>query len=334
MEMLDQLAKNWHKTTYYAQGVMRNLLPARYWQGQLIRALARFEQMPAAERERLLQRVNYCNKLTAPFVLPPGLNFDRQLYPGKKSTAYAMDFKWWLSFFAAPASAPTPGQPLGYSYLFGDITHVPETPTFLKSRPIATDASNQSSVLLKLNQIRHYYRVQDTLPFVQKLPQLVWRGKSNHPDRRDVLARYFDSALCNVGDTHYAHKRTAYERPFMSIPEQLRYRYVLSIEGNDVATNLKWIMASQSLCLMRKPRYETWFMEGSLLPGVHYVQLRDDHSDLEDQVEYYNAHPQAAQQIVRNANNYVAQFFDQPRELLLTLLVMQKYFQLSGQLPA
>ncbi len=330
MEMLDQLAKNWHKTTYYAQGALHNLLPARYWQQQLAHAHARVEQLPDAERALLLQRVNYCNKLSSPFTLPAGLNFDHQLYAGKKSTAYAMDFKWWLSFFAAPSAA----EPLRYSYLFGDITHVPDTPSFLKSRPIAADSSNQNSVLLKLNQIRHYYAVKDKTPFAQKLPQLVWRGKSNHRDRVAVLERYFDSPLCNVGDTHYAHKRTRYERPFMSIAEQLRYRYVLSIEGNDVATNLKWIMASNSLCFMRKPRYETWFMEGSLQPGVHYVQLLDDHSDLEEKIDYYNAQPLAAQQIVRNANAYAAQFFNQPRELLITLLVMQKYFYRSCQLPA
>lgn len=36
----------------------------------------------------------------------------------------------------------------------------------------------------------------------------------------------------------------------MSVEDQKRYRYIVSLEGYDVATNLKWIMNSNSLCLM------------------------------------------------------------------------------------
>lgn len=328
MKVLNQFAKNWYKTAYYTQGLLRNLMPERYWQYQLRRLLVEIDNLASEKKEYLLRRVNYYNKLSAVFELPAGLDFDHQLYPGKKSTAYAMDFLWWLSFFSRSSDQKR----LAYSYLFGDITHVPDTPTFLKSRPIMDDAGNENSVLLKLNQIRHYYTVKDEYHFDTKLPAIVWRGKSNHPDRVAVLSRYYESQFCDVGDTHYPHKRTIYARPFMSISEQLRYRYVLSIEGHDVATNLKWIMASNSLCFMRKPKFETWFMEGSLIPGVHYVQLLDDHSDIEEKIQYYNAHPEQAKTIIANANRYVEQFQDQHQELMITLLVMQKYFHLSGQL--
>lgn len=328
MELFDQFAKNCYKTGHYSTAILRNWMPDRYWQRQLNHLLAEVDRVSPAEKEYLLQRVNYYNKLSSAFHLPDGLDFKHQIYKGKKSTAYAMDFSWWTSFFSAVSA----DKKLAYSYLFGDITHVPDLPTFLKSRPISADNSNENSVLLKLNQIRHYYTVNDKTSFADKLPKLVWRGRSNHPDRVTVLSRYFESPSCDVGDTHYPHKRTVYVRPFMSIPEQLRYRYVLSVEGNDVATNLKWIMASNSLCFMRKPRYETWFMEGSLIPGVHYVQLADDHSDIEEKISFYNAHPEQVKTIVSNANQYVKQFQNSRRELIITLLVMQKYFSLSGQL--
>lgn len=328
MELLDQFAKSCHKTGYYAKGKLRNWMPDWYWQRQLKRLLAEANSAAPAEQEYLLNRVNYYNKLDAGFQLPEELDFDHQIYQGKKSTAYAMDFLWWVSFFSAALDQ----KKLNYSYLFGDITHVPEVPTFLKSRPISDSGDNKNSVLLKLNQIRHYYTVKDKTAFANKLPKMVWRGKSNHPDRVAVLSRYYESPLCDVGDTHYPHKRTIYVRPFMSIPAQLNYRYVLSVEGHDVATNLKWIMASNSLCFMRKPKFETWFMEGSLVPGVHYVQLRDDHSDIEEKIEYYNSHPDEAETIIANANRYVKQFQNSHQELIVTLLVMQKYFRLSGQL--
>lgn len=320
MEPINQFKKNLYKFHYYFNGALRGLIPHSYWRNRLEEILKEFELLDVAKQQEILQRVNYYNKLSAPFSFPERMDFHRQRYAGKKSKAYAMDFQWLVSFFP---------KEVNYSYLFGDIVKVPDFPTFLKSRPICAGQENANSVLLKLNRIRHYYVVKDRLPFEEKSPKLVWRGKSNQAERVELLKRFYDSPVCDVGDTHAKSKRTIYERPFLSIPGQLQYRYVLSIEGNDVATNLKWIMASNSVCFMRKPRFETWFMEGALVPDFHYVLLKDDHSDLEEKVHFYNEHPEQAQQIIANANDYMKKFFDEDAELLISLLVMDKYFRLS-----
>lgn len=105
--------------------------------------------------------------------------------------------------------------------------------------------------------------------------------------------RYGDHPLCNIGCVR--HKEATpepYLRDFLTIEEQLGYQFIVSVEGIDVATNLKWIMASNSLCLMRRPRFETWFMEGTMIPGYHYVELRDDFSDLPEKVAYYRDNPE------------------------------------------
>ena len=83
--------------------------------------------------------------------------------------------------------------------------------------------------------------------------------------------------------------------------------------------------------MMRKPRYETWFMEGRLEPGVHYVALKDDFSDLEEKIAYYNQDQNLdeALAIIANAHQYVAQFLDPEQELVASLLVAQKYFTLQ-----
>jgi molybdopterin converting factor small subunit len=83
---------------------------------------------------------------------------------------------------------------------------------------------------------------------------------------------------------------------------------------------------------MTKPKYETWFMEGTLEPGFHYVELADDYSDLEEKLIYYREHAGEAKRIIENANNYVNQFLDRKQEHLIGLLVMQKYFEKTGQL--
>jgi len=68
-----------------------------------------------------------------------------------------------------------------------------------------------------------------------------------------------------------------------------------------------------------------------LRPGYHYVQLKDDYSDLEDKVSYYRENPNEANIIIDNANRYVAQFMRSKRERLISLLVMQKYFEHTHQ---
>ena len=75
-------------------------------------------------------------------------------------------------------------------------------------------------------------------------------------------------------------------------------------------------------------------MEGGLEAGKHYVLLRDDFEDLEENILYYERNIGEALEIIRNANGFVAQFRDETSEQLVSLLVMYKYFVLTGQLEA
>ncbi len=117
----------------------------------------------------------------------------------------------------------------------------------------------------------------------------------------------------------------------MSLWEHLDYKFIMALEGNDVASNLKWIMSSNSLAVMPRPTCETWFMEGTLLPNVHYVEVKEDFSDFEERINYYITHPDEAEQIIKNAHQYVEQFLDKEREDLISLAVLDKYFRLSQQ---
>lgn len=118
----------------------------------------------------------------------------------------------------------------------------------------------------------------------------------------------------------------------MPLAGQLRYKFILSLEGNDVATNLKWIMASNSVCMMRRPRYETWFMEGRLRGGEHYIELDDDFSDLDEKIRHYLLRPRETERIIANARHHVTQFTNPRIERIVSLLVLQKYFRMTGQL--
>ncbi|MEP0071306.1 MAG: glycosyl transferase family 90 [Marinomonas sp.] len=254
------------------------------------------------------------------FVLSDQAVSIKELSPRKVESAYYYDMLEVGRFFSKAR----------FDYLFGDITYVPAVPSFLKSRPIQDE--NQNSILLKLNKVRHFNFINDEISYEDKADQIVWRGKSFTTHHRyDVCRKYFNSPNCDIALSNPAKKtyETDFTRGRMSIDEQLKNKFILSMEGNDVATNLKWIMSSNSLCFMRKPRYETWFMEGTLVPDFHYVLLKDDFSDLLEKVNFYIENPSLAKKIIANANEYIQQFFDEERESLISLLVMKKYIGLS-----
>ena len=119
--------------------------------------------------------------------------------------------------------------------------------------------------------------------------------------------------------------------PRLTINQQLTYKFILCLEGNDVASNLKWVMSSNSIAVMTKPKFETWFMEGLLKPDFHYIQIKDDYSDLEDRLNNYITHTQKAMDIIYNANQYISQFKDHKQEELISLCTLEKYFIQTNQ---
>jgi hypothetical protein len=269
----------------------------------------------------LFERLDYYCGIERPFELDASAVRMRDIPLGRRST-YAFDFRRTARYF---------DRRLRVSYRFGDETDVPVSPTLVKARPVNGDHAN--SVLMKWNTVRHYYFVERDEPFATKLDRAVWRGSAfRRPMRMQFLERYVGSDVVDCGTNDPRQKDSALYRPYMSIAGQLRHKFVVSIEGNDVATNLKWIMSSNSLCLMPRPRHETWFMEGRLEPGRHYVELRDDMSDLPDAVDHYSEHPREAERIIENAHAWVETFRDEPSERLLSLLVLRRYLRLSGQM--
>ncbi len=269
----------------------------------------------AFDKEYINERVNYYCKLNSQTKLSDTCVSDNKFTYAKPS-AYFLDLKPYLRHFKTENY---------FDYVFGDVIHIPETPSIVKSRPICDE--NQNSVIFNLDKRRHFVFINDKINYEDKKDMMVWRGNVKEPLhlRRVFLNRHFNNPLCNAGHVN-DYEDNRYKVSPISMEEHLQYKFILSIEGYDVATNLKWIMSSNSLCFSTKPRYETWMMEGTLIPNYHYVLLKDDYSDLDEKISHYLAHPEEAKQIIHNANVYINQFKNKKREYLISLLVLEKYF--------
>jgi hypothetical protein len=116
-------------------------------------------------------------------------------------------------------------------------------------------------------------------------------------------------------------------RPPLSMREQLQSKFLLSLEGNDVATGLKWMLYSNSAVVMPRPTCETWACEGELIAFKHYIPVKDDLSDIEEVFDWCLTHLDAAEEIARNGRRYIEDFLDGSLETEILRHVISSYLE-------
>lgn len=226
-----------------------------------------------------------------------------------------------------------------YIFWFGDETGYKEFPCFVKAKSLI---NNDFSVLLKLNTPRHIGMFNEVLendiPYDLKNNKLIWRGTStginlnNSSDQRlHLVNKYYitNNPDIDIKFSYLCQNIDVEEEKVggvISLPELLKSRFLISIEGNDVATNLKWILLSKSVCLMPKPTKCSWFMEDMLIPYLHYVPLADDFSDLFEVYNWCLNNINECDIISKNATKYMEDFLDEENEEYVTNEVIKQYF--------
>jgi hypothetical protein len=215
---------------------------------------------------------------------------------------------------------------------FGDIFAKMNKFCITKTRPV--DLKNNYNIILNLNTPRHWSSLSDVtkydIPFQNKNNKLLWRGSSTGKDRRILLVEKFQnhinknidikfSNLCqNVPNNNYIINN-------LSIQEQLQSKFLISVEGNDVATNLKWILYSNSVVLMPKPTIVSWLMEDDLIPGKHYIEIKADFSDLEEKYQWCLKNLEECKKISENGRKYIEQFLDSNKEKKIVKKILEVY---------
>ncbi len=302
---------------------MRQIVPKWLLRMQLKSELAKLEKRD--DKEYILDRVNYYCKLT------DASEFDRKEFAEKAVTlrdmkrktvrpsVYWFDFMEYARFFSRSLKAIlTPG----------DINIYLPLPSVTKSRPIHGD--NINSVILNLDKVRHFIFVNDSKRFADKKDVAIFRGgivgKRRLRMRLPFCEKFFGKPGFDVAVLDRSYPEWYKDK--ITIKEHLDCKYIMALEGNDVASNLKWVMSSNSIAVMPRPEMETWFMEGRLIPDYHYIEVKPDFSDIEEKMRYYSTHIEEAEAIIAHAHEYVNQFRNSKRERLISLLVLDKYLNI------
>ena len=188
----------------------------------------------------------------------------------------------------------------------------------VKNRVALQTGHSQDSVVQpivwKMATHRHYRHLPNVhrhdTPWDEKRDVAVWRGQltgsidygynktatamqncQNLPRCKLVYdtakSPYVDAKLTNLkGRLPDVLDGVELVGPSVTIRELMRHKGIVMVEGNDVASGLKWALLSQSVVLMPKPKYTSWAMEELLQPWVHYIPLKDDITDVVEKMKW------------------------------------------------
>lgn len=305
--------KKQNKLLFYINGYSARFLPHK----KLHHKISGLREKLSSEQLKTVDyRVDYYNKIseTKNFI-HCGTRVKDLLHP-KTPKAYYFDTYDYAKYF---------DKNLLIDFAFGDVNTILPFPMITKSRPISGD--NQNNILLNLDKARHFISVDDVIPFFEKQDLMIGRCAVYQEHRSQFYEKNFQSNLCDIGQVNRVGGRSEWIKPKISISAHLDYKFILSLEGNDVATNLKWIMSSNSIAVSPPLKMETWYMEGTLVPDQHFIGINENYDNFEEKIQYYLDHPNEAKNILENAKAYRNQFNQKNMEDLISLLVLKKYFE-------
>lgn len=228
-------------------------------------------------------------------------------------------------------------------FFLGDLMHKCENPILCKNRVIG----DQIVILLDFFHSRYFAPIKEAqkndIKWTNKDDKVVWRGESTGKISKEygryclVLKFYnhniFDISFALITKDYFINSRMDLQeneaikitKNYLNIQTQLKSKYLVSVEGNDVASGLPWKLSSNSIVLTAHLKYETWFMEGLLKEWIHYVPLLEDYSDLEEKWLWCKSHQEQCLEIVKNANLFANQFSNPKQESELNQKILEIY---------
>ena len=152
-----------------------------------------------------------------------------------------------------------------------------------------------------------------------KKPIVFWRGGASGEDRPSLRRRVV-SALYHHPSADVRISRNGAWEMGQHIPDQFmaewrplsdhfNCKYILIVDGRMIASNHQWVFGSGSVpILISHPDNDFWFRR-YLLPGVHYVEIAYDLSNLTEKIDWLVEHDDEAQKIAENAMHLAQTIF-------------------------
>jgi Glycosyl transferase family 90 len=228
-----------------------------------------------------------------------------------------------------------------------------------KNKPLETVHSSdiRQPIVWKLATHRHYRQLPDVFrsdtAWDDKVNKAIFRGqltgaRDGYEKHEEDLANCQRMRRCRlVLDMHnneYVDAKLTTTRARLpdvlngvplvgntiTVREMMRYKGIIMLEGNDVASGLKWALLSQSVVLMPTPRHTSWCMEELLEPWVHYIPLKDDASDAAEKMKWLLDNEEEARRIAQRGTLWMEDLIFHPdaarEDRLIKEELLRRYF--------
>ena len=231
-------------------------------------------------------------------------------------------------------------------------------PSTCADRPHATTAMGKgvgfdgfAPIVWNLNSERHFGMLEqawrEDMPWKDKILGTLWRGFMT--GRMDDAEQATELEQCNSNTRcRFVYEANRMKSPLIdakligmypgykggkscngvqlvenvtSFAEMQSYKVILSLEGNDVSSALKWNLLSNSVVLMPPPTKTSWAMEELLEPWVHYIPVHANLSNLEEQIRWVGNNDDFARRIAERATLFMYDLWISPEAQLENLQV-------------
>jgi hypothetical protein len=191
----------------------------------------------------------------------------------------------------------------------------------------------------------HYHlpksiKINDCIHFKNKQNKLFWRGSSTGSNNIEENIRYkiisrniYIHPNIDIGFSHlcqnvYKDNTHLFHPLFknrVNTEEQIQFKFILNIEGNDCASSFPWALSSNCCPLHNYPfSWETYIFGSGLEPYVHFVPINSDGSDLLEKYNWCLSNLDKCEEIANNGKKYMEMYL---REDLFNEVIKQ-FFEL------
>jgi hypothetical protein len=95
---------------------------------------------------------------------------------------------------------------------------------------------------------------------------------------------------------------------FLSLPDLIKYKYLIDIGDNGYSGRLKYLLFSKRPLLVVDRNYIEYFYD-DLIPYKHYIPVKNDLSNLLEQINWIKTNPEKSLEIANNAFDYAIDNF-------------------------
>lgn len=112
---------------------------------------------------------------------------------------------------------------------------------------------------------------------------------------------------------------------FMSMKDQLNYKYILHIDGFVSAWRLIYFLFSKSVILKVDSEWKEYFYD-LLQPWVHYIPIKKDLSDLVQIIDWCRNNDNICKQIAENAHTFATKYLNEKSVYDYMQLLLFEYY--------